>query len=113
VHEKLMLVRKNMGAHASYAFFRSAVEILETDECWRQEVALLDLFRGAGGIGWTRSGGWASAAALGQWTGVQVSDDGRKVVALNLSQNILRGKEVAGVQNLKLCMHINFNVCIL
>jgi hypothetical protein len=39
VHEKLMLVRKNMGAHESYSFFRSALELLEatdTTGTWAQ-----------------------------------------------------------------------------
>jgi hypothetical protein len=32
VHSKMMLVRKNMGAHSSYSFFRTANELLEATD---------------------------------------------------------------------------------
>jgi hypothetical protein len=32
VHEKLMLVRKNMGAHESYSFLHSRLELVEATD---------------------------------------------------------------------------------
>jgi hypothetical protein len=46
VHEKLMLARERLGAQNSYAYFRGALELLETsdsDGAWQEERSILHL----------------------------------------------------------------------
>jgi hypothetical protein len=93
VHEKLMLVRKNMGAHESYSFFRSALELLEaTDDTgvWAQECALVDLYNKCNGQGWVKHKNWCSGTPLHTWGGVRL-DGGGNVSQLDLSGNNLTG----------------------
>jgi hypothetical protein len=96
VHEKLMLVRKNMGAHNSYSFFRSTLDLLEATDAtgtWAQECALVDLYNNCNGPGWTRNNKWCTGASLDSWEGVREGADG-SVVQLLLSHNNLKGKHV-------------------
>ena len=52
--------------------------------------ALEALYDAAGGSGWRRSTNWKTAAPLDQWYGVK-TDNGGRVIKLNLNQNGLRG----------------------
>jgi hypothetical protein len=93
VHEKLMLVRKEMGAHESYSFFRSALELLEaTDDTgvWAQECALVDLYNKCNGAGWVKHKNWCTGAPLHTWEGVTL-DEGGNVSRLDLISNNLTG----------------------
>lgn len=49
------------------------------------------LHRETGGTDWTDDANWLSDQPLGEWHGVETDDDGR-VIALDLSQNRLRGQ---------------------
>jgi hypothetical protein len=91
VHENLMLVRKNMGAHASYSFFRSAAEMLETERHWREECALADLFNSTNGPRWVSYDNWCTKARLETWFGVTVNKDHGFVEHLQLTTNNLQG----------------------
>jgi hypothetical protein len=80
VHTKLFLVRKNMGAHESYSFFRSALELLEatdTSGAWKEECALVQLYFSCGGPEWRRAKNWNTSQPLHSWRGVQLRKDGR------------------------------------
>jgi hypothetical protein len=92
VHDKLMLVRKNMGAHESYAFYRSAVELLEATDArrWKEECALVELYAACHGPRWNLRGKWCSAVSVNRWYGIEVDED-RHIVSLNLSRNNLSG----------------------
>jgi hypothetical protein len=92
VHDKLMLVRKNMGAYESYAFYRSAVELLEATDTtrWKEECALVKLYAACHGPRWNLRGNWRSAVSVNRWYGIQVGH-GRHIVGLNLSRNNLSG----------------------
>jgi hypothetical protein len=92
VHDKLMLVRKNMGTYESYAFYRSAVELLEATDTrrWKEECALVELYVACHGPRWNLRGNWCSAVSVNLWHGIEVGQ-GRLIVSLNLSMNNLSG----------------------
>jgi hypothetical protein len=96
VHTKLMLVRQNMGAHSSYAFFRTANELLEATDStghWQEETALVELHTRCNGAQWTRQAGWNTSAPVGSWENVTVNDQGH-VVTLDLTNNNLEGQSI-------------------
>jgi Leucine-rich repeat (LRR) protein len=62
-------------------------------------LALEALFKSCGGAGWTQKGGWMTDAALGDWFGVTVDDEGR-VVRLELHSNNLAGPLPSEIQQL-------------
>jgi hypothetical protein len=93
VHNKMMLVRKNMGAHSSYSFFRTANEMLEstdTDGFWQEECVLADLYYKCNGDGWVKRNAWCSAAPVSDWQGLKLNAFGH-VVQIKLSANNLVG----------------------
>jgi hypothetical protein len=92
LHEKMLLVRKNMHAHSrSYIWFRTALSLLEMDQRWTDECALLDLFTAADGPRWKKKDNWATKAPLNRWHGVTVDQSGC-VSKLRLDNNNLKGK---------------------
>jgi hypothetical protein len=94
VHTKLFLVRKIMGAHESYSFFRSALELLEatdTSGAWKQECALVQLYLSCGGPEWRSAKNWSTSQPLHAWEGVQLRKGG-KVSGLALQSNNLKGQ---------------------
>ena len=54
-------------------------------------LALMALYNSAGGVNWTKSTNWGSNEDLDDWYGVTVSDDGTKLLELNLANNNLVG----------------------
>ena len=65
--------------------------------------ALVALYEGTGGPGWTNRNGWLTAAPLGRWPGVEVDAQGR-VVGLDLPGNGLSGAippELGGLSHLR------------
>ena len=65
--------------------------------------ALVALYGGTGGPGWTNSNGWVTEAPLRRWSGVEMDAQGR-VVGLDLGYNGLSGPippELGGLSNLE------------
>jgi hypothetical protein len=93
VHTKLFLVRKNTGAHESYSFFRSALELLEATDtsAWKEECALLQLYLSCSGPEWHRAKNWSTSQPLHSWEGVKLHGDG-KISDLALRSNNLKGQ---------------------
>jgi hypothetical protein len=98
VHAKLMLVRKQMGAHASYATFRSAAELLEADTRWTEECVLVELFNATNGISWKCKDGWCTRCPMAEWYGVEVNEAGT-VTGLRLNCNQLKGTQMDRIRN--------------
>jgi hypothetical protein len=94
VHTKLFLMRKNMGAHESYSFFRSALELLEatdTSGAWKEECALAQLYFSCSGPEWRRAKNWNTSQPLYSWEGVKLHENG-KISELALGSNNLKGQ---------------------
>jgi hypothetical protein len=100
VHYTFMIIRKNMGAHASYAYFRTAIELLEYDPRWTEECALVDIFQETNGIGWLHKTGWCTSASVSSWHGVQRNSSGQ-TIGLYLSYNQLQGSFPKSLLKLK------------
>jgi hypothetical protein len=62
-------------------------------------LALEAVFKSCGGAGWKKKGGWMTDAALGEWEGVTVDEEGR-VIKLALGSNNLAGPLPSEIQQL-------------
>jgi hypothetical protein len=93
IHEKMLLVRKDMGGHASYAHLRAAGEMVEMLLPRREAHVLADLFASAGGENWKHKYDWCSGMPLAAWAGVTVNKADR-LVGLTLQGNNLRGERI-------------------
>ena len=62
-------------------------------------LALEALYKSCGGADWERKGGWMTEAALGEWYGVTLDEEGR-VVGLDLGYNNLAGPLPSELQQL-------------
>jgi hypothetical protein len=94
VHNKMMLVRKNMGAHSSYSFFRTANELLEatdTEGFWQEECALAELYCKCNGDTWIKRRNWCTPAPVCEWEGVKANESGH-ILEISLWSNKLDGK---------------------
>ena len=86
-----------LAAAAPAAFDCSGVTAIPLAECQ----ALVALYQGTGGTGWTNSAGWLTTTTPCSWYGVTCTSG--HVTALNLYSNLLKGPlpaSVAGLTNL-------------
>jgi hypothetical protein len=112
---KLAIARLREVAHFSFELFVKGEEGPLDDErrlsaankvplfMLQKEVsdrlALEALFKSCGGAGWHGKAGWMTDAALGEWYGVEVDEEGR-VVKLDLADNNLAGPLPSEIQQL-------------
>ena len=69
----------------------SQVEAQSCSASRHDRLVLTALYEAMGGSEWTREGSWLTDAELGEWAGVSV-DDGGRVTALDLKDNLASGK---------------------
>lgn len=64
MHNKLMRARKKLAARSTYPFYRSALELLETNVRWKEERALRDLYDKTDGENWRENNGWNTVRSM-------------------------------------------------
>ena len=79
---------------AAFRRWLDAIFQVEPQPCGasrHDRLVLAALYEAMNGSDWTREAGWLTDAALGEWAGVSVNDNGR-VAALDLKDNVASGR---------------------